>query len=41
MHLIQENMTKHLEWCGEESFYTSGPLTIDIAPGSQVGVDQS
>jgi phosphomethylpyrimidine synthase len=33
MHLIQENMTKQLEVCGEAPFYTLGPLTTDIAPG--------
>ena len=33
MHLIRENMTKQLEWCGEAPFYTLGPLTTDIAPG--------
>ena len=33
MHLIQENMNKQLEWCGEAPFYTLGPLTTDIAPG--------
>ena len=33
MHLIQENMTKQLEWCDEAPFYTLGPLTTDIAPG--------
>ena len=33
MHLIHENMTKQLEWCGEAPFYTLGPLTTDIAPG--------
>jgi phosphomethylpyrimidine synthase len=33
MHLIQENMTRQLEWCGEAPFYTLGPLTTDIAPG--------
>ncbi|MEM9996075.1 MAG: phosphomethylpyrimidine synthase ThiC [Bacteroidota bacterium] len=33
MHLIQENMTKQLDWCGEAPFYTLGPLTTDIAPG--------
>ncbi len=33
LHLIQENMTKQLEWCGEAPFYTLGPLTTDIAPG--------
>lgn len=32
MHLIQENMQKQLEWCGEAPFYTLGPLTTDIAP---------
>ena len=33
MHLIQENVRKQLEWCGEAPFYTLGPLTTDIAPG--------
>jgi len=33
MHLIQENMQKQLDWCGEAPFYTLGPLTTDIAPG--------
>ncbi|MCW5558649.1 MAG: phosphomethylpyrimidine synthase ThiC [Verrucomicrobiae bacterium] len=33
MHLIEENMTKQLEWCHEAPFYTLGPLTTDIAPG--------
>jgi len=33
MHLIQVNMTKQLETCGEAPFYTLGPLTTDIAPG--------
>jgi phosphomethylpyrimidine synthase len=33
MHLIQENMAKQLEWCGEAPFYTLGPLTTDVAPG--------
>jgi phosphomethylpyrimidine synthase len=33
MHLIQVNMTKQLEVCGEAPFYTLGPLTTDIAPG--------
>jgi len=33
MHLIQENMTRQLEVCGEAPFYTLGPLTTDIAPG--------
>ncbi len=33
MHMIRENMTKQLEWCGEAPFYTLGPLTTDIAPG--------
>jgi phosphomethylpyrimidine synthase len=33
MHMIEENMTKQLEWCGEAPFYTLGPLTTDIAPG--------
>jgi phosphomethylpyrimidine synthase len=33
MHLIQVNMDKQLESCGEAPFYTLGPLTTDIAPG--------
>ena len=33
MHMIQVNMTKQLEICGEAPFYTLGPLTTDIAPG--------
>ncbi len=33
MHMIQVNMTKQLEVCGEAPFYTLGPLTTDIAPG--------
>jgi hypothetical protein len=31
--MIEENMVKQLEWCGEAPFYTLGPLTTDIAPG--------
>src|SRR5215510_9092056 len=33
MHLIQVNMDKQLQECGEAPFYTLGPLTTDIAPG--------
>lgn len=33
MHMVQVNMTKQLEVCGEAPFYTLGPLTTDIAPG--------
>jgi phosphomethylpyrimidine synthase len=33
MDLIQENMEKQKDWCGEAPFYTLGPLTTDIAPG--------
>ncbi|NUP93378.1 MAG: phosphomethylpyrimidine synthase ThiC [Candidatus Omnitrophica bacterium] len=33
IHMIQENMARQLEWCGEAPFYTLGPLTTDIAPG--------
>jgi phosphomethylpyrimidine synthase len=33
MHLIEENMVKQLDWCGEAPFYTLGPLTTDVAPG--------
>ena len=25
LHMIEENMAKQLEWCGEASFYTLGP----------------
>ncbi|HMP82816.1 MAG TPA: phosphomethylpyrimidine synthase, partial [Verrucomicrobiota bacterium] len=30
MHMIEENMAKQLERCGEAPFYTLGPLTTDI-----------
>jgi len=33
LHMIQVNMTRQLEACGEAPFYTLGPLTTDIAPG--------
>lgn len=33
MHMIQVNMTRQLDVCGEAPFYTLGPLTTDIAPG--------
>jgi len=33
MHMIQENMTKQLQWCGEAPFYTLGPLVTDVAAG--------
>jgi phosphomethylpyrimidine synthase len=33
MHMIQENMTRQIQWCHEAPFYTLGPLTTDIAPG--------
>ncbi len=33
MHLIEENMLKQLEWCGEAPFYTLGPVVTDIAAG--------
>ena len=33
MQLVQENVTRELEACGEAPFYTLGPLTTDIAPG--------
>lgn len=33
IHLIQENMTKQMEYCNEAPFYTLGPLTIDVAAG--------
>ncbi|HEY8385662.1 MAG TPA: phosphomethylpyrimidine synthase ThiC [Porticoccaceae bacterium] len=33
MHLVQDNMTKQLEYCHGAPFYTLGPLTTDIAPG--------
>jgi phosphomethylpyrimidine synthase len=31
MHMIEENMAKQLEWCGEAPFYTLGPLTGAVA----------
>jgi phosphomethylpyrimidine synthase len=34
MHKIKVNMDKQLKTCGEAPFYTLGPLTTDIAPGS-------
>ncbi len=33
MHMIEENMAKQLEWCGEAPFYTLGPLTTAEAAG--------
>ncbi len=33
MHMIQENMTRQLEWCDEAPFYTLGPVISDIAAG--------
>ena len=33
MHLIKENMDKHLALCGGAPFYTLGPLVTDVAPG--------
>jgi phosphomethylpyrimidine synthase len=33
MHMIQENMTKQLQWCHEAPFYTLGPLITDVASG--------
>ena len=30
MHMIEENMAKQLEWCGEAPFYTLGPLTASV-----------
>ena len=33
MHMIEENMAKQLEWCGEAPFYTLGPLTTTEAAG--------
>jgi len=33
MQMIEENMRRQLEACGEAPFYTLGPLTTDIAPG--------
>ncbi len=34
MPMIEENMARQLEWCGEAPFYTLGPLTTDIAPAT-------
>jgi len=33
MHMIQENVTRQLEWCDEAPFYTLGPVISDIAAG--------
>lgn len=33
MQMIRRNMTEQLEHCHEAPFYTTGPLTTDIAPG--------
>lgn len=33
LHLVQENMSRQLEWCLQAPFYTLGPLASDIAPG--------
>jgi|GEM_PF-2137136 Thiamine biosynthesis protein ThiC len=33
MHMIEKNMAKQLEWCGEAPFYTLGPLTTAEAAG--------
>ena len=44
MHMVEENMVKQLEWCGEAPFYTllptrpalrqaGGPLTTAEAAG--------
>jgi thiamine biosynthesis protein ThiC len=32
-HMIEEDMVKQLEWCGEAPFYTLGPLTTAEAAG--------
>jgi hypothetical protein len=40
MHVIEENMAKQLEWCGEAPFYTLGPLTTAEA-ASQDAVPKS
>jgi phosphomethylpyrimidine synthase len=41
MHLIQENMTKQLEWCGEAPFYTLGPLTPTSRPATTTSPPRS
>ena len=33
MHMIEANMAKQLEWCGEAPFCTLGPLTTAEAAG--------
>jgi len=33
MHLIEENMAEHLEWCGQAPFYTLGPIPTAEAAG--------
>ena len=40
MPMIEENMAKQLEWCGEAPFYTLGPLTTAEA-ASQDAVPKS
>ena len=40
MHMIEENMAKQLDRCGEAPFYTFGPLTTAEAAG-QDAVPQS
>ncbi|MCC7254085.1 MAG: phosphomethylpyrimidine synthase ThiC [Hyphomicrobium sp.] len=33
LHLVQVNVEREIETCGDAPFYTLGPLTTDIAPG--------
>jgi len=33
MHMVEENVTRQLEWCDEAPFYTLGPIVTDVAPG--------
>ena len=33
MHMIQHNVERQLEACGEAPFYTLGPIVTDISPG--------
>ena len=33
LHLIQENVKKQREWCGDAPFYTLGPVVTDVGAG--------
>jgi thiamine biosynthesis protein ThiC len=40
LHKIPENMRNQLEWCSEAPFYTLGPLTTDVAPGTKTSASE-